>query len=356
MLASEGKAPRVFNWSYLPASEKDPECMEWSLANRVAEQENLPLEQISITPRFVKEIYVGADISLYEDNLYWEEASERALTAEQGGRTILSGWGGDELISYGGYSYYSGLIRRGKFLHVFRSIYHNGRHRNHSLLHIGKRYMWYVLYGFFNKIMAGLYRVEHDKDIFNVVTREFAPVIRASSPPVLRFQPGPHGEQKELFGHGYLLERIESWGASALRGGVEYRYPLLDKRVVEFALGVPEELFEPRKGVARYLFRSAVADILPHEVAWAPKYTAPRYIEMRKRLWLAVSKLLLQEETALFDSSDEFVDGRALYKIIEQIVARDSTDFDNIENIGAAGPAVPVAVLNWARGKKAAEP
>ncbi len=122
--------------------------------------------------------------------------------------------------------------------------------------------------------------------------------------------------------------------------------------MVEFALGVPEEVFEPRNGGGRYLFRSATADILSHEVAWAPKCTAPRQFEMTKRLWLAVSKQLLQEEAGLFESSDEFVDGQALYQIIKQIVAQDNTDFDNIENIGAVGPAVVVAVLNRVRGKR----
>jgi asparagine synthase (glutamine-hydrolysing) len=351
MLSSEGKSPRVFNWSYMPESEEDPECMEWSHAIKVAAQENIPIEHIEITPRFVKKVYLAADFSLYEDNLYWEEASERALSAGKGARTILSGWGGDELISYGGYSYYSGLIRRGKFLRVFKSIYRNGRRNNRSLLQIAKRYVWCALYPFFNNTMPGLYKVEKDKDIFNVVKTEFAPVVRATSPAHLKFQYGPHGEQKELFTHGHILSRIETWGASALRDAVEYSYPLLDKRIVEFALGVPEEVFEPQNGYARYLFRSAVEDILPREVAWAPKYSSPRHFEMRKRLWLAVSNMLLEEESDLFEQKSEFVDTQALYQIIEKIVAQGSTDFDDVENIGVVGPAIAIAVLNRVRLK-----
>ena len=346
MLASEGKVPRVFNWSYMPESEEDPECMEWSLANKVAEQEKIPLEHISITSRFVKEAFVGANISFYEDNVYWEEARERTLSVEKGGRTILSGWGGDELISYGGNSYYSGLIRRGKLLRVFKSIYRNGRRNNRNLLQITKRYVWYALYAFFNKSMDGLYKVEKDKDIFNVLKPEFEPVVRSVAPPAMKFQYGPHGEQKELFNHGHLLGRIESWGVSALRDAVEYRYPLLDRRIVEFALGVPEKIFEPKNGYSRYLFRSAVADILPHEVAWAPKYSSPKHFEMRNRLWLDFFRLLLQQEISLFEKSGAYVDTQALHRIIEKIVAQDSTDFDNVENIGVVGQAIAVAALH----------
>lgn len=348
MLASEGKVPRVFNWSYIPESEADPECIEWSLANKVAEQEKIPIEHISVSPRFVKEAYLSANISFYEDNMYWEEAQERTLSVERGGRTILSGWGGDELISYGGYSYYSGLIRRGKLLRVFKSIYRNGRRNNRSLLQIIKRYGFCTLYAFFNKSMDGLYKLEKDKDIFNVLKPEFESVVRSVDPPALEFQYEPHGEQKELFHHGHLLSRIESWGASALHDAVEYRYPLLDRRIVEFALGIPEEIFEPKNGYSRYLFRSAVADILPHEVTWAPKYQAPKHFEVRKRSWLAFSSLLLREEISLFENNDPCVDMRALYRIIENIVAQDSTDFDNVENIGIFAQAIAVAVLHQA--------
>ena len=177
---------------------------------------------------------------------------------------------------------------------------------------------------------------------FNILKPEFASIVRSAVPPALEFQPGPHGEQIELFNHGHLLNRIESWGSSALRDGVEYRYPLLDKRIVEFALGIPEDMFEPQKGYSRYLFRSAVAELLPREVAWAPKYSSPKHFEIRKHLWLAVLKMLLQNETGLFEKNDKFVDAPAVYKIIEKIVALDSTDFDSIENIGVVGPAIAV--------------
>ncbi len=198
--------------------------------------------------------------------------------------------------------------------------------------------------------MQGLYKIEKDNDFFNILKPEFAPVVRLVAPPALEFQHGPHGEQIELFNHGHLLNRIESWGASALRDGVEYSYPLLDKRIVEFALGVPEEIFEPKQGYTRYLFRSAVEDILPEEVAWAPKYSSPKHFEMRKCLWLAALRMLLQEEAGLFEKNDKFVDAKALYKIIDKIVAQDSTDFDSIENIGVVGPAI--VVLNRAQGNR----
>ena len=349
MLARVGQPLRVFNWAYMPAAEDDPECSEWSFANKVAARENISLEHIAITPEFIKETYLGADISLYEDNLYWEETQERALSVENGARTILSGWGGDELISYGSHSYYSALIRRGKLLSAFKLMYSNGRQANVTLVRVLKKYIRSTLYAFFSKQMNGPYKIDKDADVFNILKPGFAAVVKSAQPPALQFQHGPHGEQLELFNHGHLLDRIESWAASARRDAIEYRYPLLDKRIVEFALGIPEEIFQPRNGYSRFLFRSAVADILPREVAWAPKYSSPKHFEMRKRLWLAVSKLLLQQDKDLFEHDGEFVDAEALHDIIERIVAQDSTDFDNVENIGVVGPAIAIAVLNRGR-------
>ena len=124
---------------------------------------------------------------------------------------------------------------------------------------------------------------------------------------------------------------------------------MLDRRIVEFAISIPEELFEPRDGYSRFLFRSAIAELLPRDVAWAPKYPSPKHFEMRKRLWLAALGLLLKNDKGLFDIDHEFIDGKRLYKAIEEIVRFNSTDFENIKNGGVVAPAIAIAVLNKAR-------
>jgi asparagine synthase (glutamine-hydrolysing) len=50
-------------------------------------------------------------------------------------------------------------------------------------------------------------------------------------------------------------------------------YPLLDKRVVEFCLGVPGE-FKVRNGYRRYLIRKALDGILPPRIQWRTSKTA----------------------------------------------------------------------------------
>ena len=46
-----------------------------------------------------------------------------------------------------------------------------------------------------------------------------------------------------------------------------YAYPLLDRRIVEMALTIPEEQ-SWKNGWNRYVFRNAMNGILPDEVNW----------------------------------------------------------------------------------------
>ena len=62
-----------------------------------------------------------------------------------------------------------------------------------------------------------------------------------------------------------LPERCESWHASGFQKGVEYRYPLLDKRIVEYMLKVPSEHL-CRTGYVRPLLREIGKGLLPEEV------------------------------------------------------------------------------------------
>ena len=75
--------------------------------------------------------------------------------------------------------------------------------------------------------------------------------------------------QLALLRYGHIEQRIEDWAASGARLGIEYRYPLLDRRLLEFVLGLPPEQF--RSGPwNRCVMRRALDGILPREICWNP--------------------------------------------------------------------------------------
>jgi hypothetical protein len=72
-------------------------------------------------------------------------------------------------------------------------------------------------------------------------------------------------QQLDFFRIGHLAHRAESWGNLGRRFRVEYRHPLLDRRVLEFAVSVPARLYR-RDRETRYLFREAARGIVPEPV------------------------------------------------------------------------------------------
>jgi len=66
---------------------------------------------------------------------------------------------------------------------------------------------------------------------------------------------------------GELAHALEGWAAAGRLAQVEYRYPMLDRRIVEFALGVPSNLFL-HNGHMRWLLRESLGGVLPDSVRW----------------------------------------------------------------------------------------
>jgi hypothetical protein len=73
---------------------------------------------------------------------------------------------------------------------------------------------------------------------------------------------------------GHITERIESWAASGRRKGLQYVYPLLDRRAIEFSLSFPGKFFV-NHGEGRFVFRKAVEDFWPPGMAFSVRKAEP---------------------------------------------------------------------------------
>lgn len=61
--------------------------------------------------------------------------------------------------------------------------------------------------------------------------------------------------------------RLESSALFASSYGIEYRFPLLDRRLIQFFLGVPS-IEKRSKSMGRYLHRRAMAGRIPDDIVW----------------------------------------------------------------------------------------
>ncbi len=181
------------------------------------------------------------------------EALVQRQAEEQGVHTMLSGHGGDEMISYYGNGYYVGLLKRGlirRACREFRSDMGGGRRR------------------FVRTVVQPLLPWKSEQSNYRpYIAPEFERRKLAISFGSFSHY-GVHHEQIARFESGYLNERIEAWFISGLRHNLVYRYPLLDRRLIEFALGLPCYLYRENAQYSRQFVRGALDSVIPPEICW----------------------------------------------------------------------------------------
>lgn len=95
--------------------------------------------------------------------------------------------------------------------------------------------------------------------------------------------------------HPFIPTRMENCTLMAAGRKIDYRWPLLDVRLVRLFLAIPsEENFY--RGMGRYLHRRAIDGVVPRQVAWHQKknlgsFMGPRQDEVRNRLQFDVATL-----------------------------------------------------------------
>ena len=107
-------------------------------------------------------------------------------------------------------------------------------------------------------------------DVYRFLVPDFADALRAAGlddQPEQVKQASVRGTQVALLRHGHLAWRVESRASHAAEHAIIYRFPLLDRRIVEYALGLPATAYV-RRGQSRYLYRLALDGILPDDIRW----------------------------------------------------------------------------------------
>ena len=268
--------PLAFSWLPPPGGELPDaaHAREYAYVDAVCEREGL-----RVFHRSPGSGDVAADLACdgaYPGvSIHLNEGVVQRCAAARGVRTLLSGWGGDEGVSSSGHGYYAQLLLSGRW----RALYAECRARKASPL----------------RFLAGTVVRMPDAALIDHLRspwwgpRSHRAFLRWRSfiGPAFaqRVAPLPQPSfglvsvrrtQLQSLRHGFLLERIEHWAASGARHGIEYRYPLLDRRVLEFALGLPPDQF--RRGPwNRWLMRHALSSpgpgngpdaVLPDALCW----------------------------------------------------------------------------------------
>lgn len=241
-----------------------------SPANReMAMDERLRIEEIcaraGLHPRFSTKS--GADERAFLSRSYehegladvYDELAILGLAEADGTDVLLSGWGGDEVVSAHAHSVPASLLRRGRPIRALSLV--RTANRGFRPLSTTLRLIWRnVLLPLMPDLIYD--RAPFFSDLFGegcYISTALAKRISPSEPyGRYRISGVPAADMAAHLMQGHLAERMATWAAWAAPYGIEYRYPLTDRRLHEFVLGVPPEILWG-DGRPRYLARTALS-------------------------------------------------------------------------------------------------
>lgn len=294
-LCSRGGALAAgFSWS--PASEsatRSPKD-EHHRIHLIADPEGISVVYLELDPGDVAGVLARNPLRDPTETLVHESVVCR-VAAEQGIGVMLSGWGGDEFASVNGRGFWSDLFRRGSWGQLIaeasRRTPLGGRRSLRNIAgEIAVTSVPDRLYFGLGLDLPSMLRGRIGRRRIRALLTPAELGLRRAHAVQGRVRPGVRRNMLRLLQLGHLQRRMEDWALEGARRGVDYRFPLLDRRVVEFCLSVPPAV-HVRHGMNRCLLRQAFTALLPSEISWSATKSEPVKISEQQRMFRAGSAL-----------------------------------------------------------------
>ena len=213
---------------------------------------------------------IEALYSLYKPiNLHYAMNSDLLfeVAGNLGTSIIFSGLGGDEGITNNGSGYFNELISNGQHSklrdNIKNIVYRRGSRFYKQLIKV------YINY--YAPWVSNFYKKDWRKARYRSfalqknLARKYKMKKRFYYTPFLPGNPTVRDIQYFRIMYPNIPERIEETSLLAQQHGIEYRYPFLDVKLVEFFYSLPSE-YKYKDGMGRYLFRLAMEEILPEKI------------------------------------------------------------------------------------------
>ena len=227
--------------------------------------------------------------------MHFIEESVQRQAENLGLRVLLSGMGGDECVSFNGRGYDESLLLRGRW----RRFAAECSARKASPIRLTARAALHLVYPNLPYLLIA-WRAGRSGILPRrrwLIHPDFAQRVRLFPNRQMIRNIGVRRTQLRLLRTGILSRRLEEYAESGARHGIEYRFPLLDRRLLEFALGLPPEQFR-RGRWNRWLMRSALRSVLPPAICWNDDKSDPARSEPQMELCARAFPALRQEIAA----------------------------------------------------------
>ena len=217
-----------------------------------------------------------------------EQAVQQQAT-KLGVRVLLSGLGGDEGISFNGRGYEAHLLLCGRWGKLWAECRTHEENPIRFQARLAASLVHPLLPGRVARWRQGRPRHRGGRWLIHPT---FARQVRPL-PDRTKRKIGVRRTQLQELHNGHLSAQME-YDYTGARHNIEYRYPLLDRRLLEFALSLPAEQFR-RGRWNRWLMRSALRSVLPPEVCWRRDKADPARLEPAQEALVGAFPALRQE-------------------------------------------------------------
>jgi asparagine synthase (glutamine-hydrolysing) len=230
---------------------------------------------------------------------------------------IFSGWGGDEFLSFGNRGIDFDLIREWNWATFLRKYPLSRPKRLISAL---------IFNVIFPASVRSYLRYKTDPFIFRFIKNGLKHNLLPADKIISSYS--RRQIHLQLLESNHLSARCEDWYVNGQHSGIEYRYPLLDKRIVEYMLKVPSKyLVEGSNN--RVIMRNIGKNVLPERVLINVSKEDPVKDMVLRKLGHDALVILIKEISDFKDNSDlDFVDFDKLNETIRQTT--NDQDKDNL--------------------------
>jgi asparagine synthase (glutamine-hydrolysing) len=251
---------------------------------------HMPNLDVRYVTRDGLDIFTGMEAGfLYGDgphgpNRYVRDAVLKEVAAA-GGRIVMDGYGGDYTVNPRGYDALARMLAKGRFATFAREFLAARRHLRLDAARTFKRHV--LPYLLPHSYLSRTIRRAHGLASHGPTMPVARAIAEASAGPPRDWGYLPVPAERMLRVLRYMQD-MAAMGTSipAAAHGLEFTQPFHDKRIVEFALAIPESLHF-KNGRTRHLARTALADLLPPEYQDRPPGNdglSPDFLAMAKRV------------------------------------------------------------------------
>lgn len=222
---------------------------------------------------------------------------------------IFSGWGGDEFISIDSMGIDSDLVFKFQWRSFFRkNSFFRPKHWIGSIL--------------LNVILPALslryYSTKKPWSFYSkYLTDKFKPKAKTIND--LYHWQSRRDIHLRFLNYKHIADRFEHCSNHGFRNGIEYRYPLVDKRIIEFMFKVPSRLLF-KNGYYRILLREISEGLVPEEIRWNVSKQDPVRFQTLTELF---DNVCIQ----VMDEVDDFKTNPELNFINFDLLKKDIADF-----------------------------